>query len=231
MESELTALLGEYKINRKNDNVFDVIKEALNTINNKFHHKNKYLGVKITTCSDLVDKLINQSDFDLINIIRDPRDVVISAKNRFMGNPYYRIIEWKEDYRKSKINEKNHTNFINVYYEKIIDKEVEKIEKLLNIEIDTEIKHLRDRNNDNWSDNSSFGDIKEIFDKKAIGRWKKLIEIDSDVAATQYLCKNEINEIGYELLDDKISIFDKLKYSTLYYFYKTFKNIKKIVKK
>ena len=132
------------------------------------------VGVKRTREEDYLSQLMSAGT-KVIYCVRDPRDVVISAKNRFAGFDLFNSAEnWQKSVR-SALSHKQNANFLIVRFEDLILKKQETADRLssflgLPIKVDFEEFHYgRDRK---YRDNSSFGDVKKLFDPSATYRWK-----------------------------------------------------------
>ena len=151
-------------------------------LNNLAEDTTKVIGVKVTEAEDWLETIIRDTNIFVIYLVRDLRDVLLSSNNRF---PDYNRTTFAKKWFKGvsqAIAVKDDPKMFFLKFEDLIQnpvKEVKKLSNFLGVELDPTIKRLKDISNQNWIDNSSFHDLKETFDKKAIFRWKKEYSCDS----------------------------------------------------
>lgn len=167
-----------------------------------------WLGVKKTDELHFLDLLL-KNDYKIIYLIRDPRDVLLSSKNRFGTYNLFRIINiWKKSI--STIDKyRNNKNFMAIRFEDIIQREkntVKALNTFFKTDLDYDLEQATIRDNTEFIDNSSFGDISKMFDANAIYRWKQNIDSDEVIFASRYL-SNEIDKLGYEGYKSAIRLY------------------------
>lgn len=157
------------------------------------------LGVKQTGEEFYIEQLL-RNGVKVIYMYRDPRDVLISASNRF-GN--YNMVEfyarWKRAV-KNALNFANDSNFLMVSYETMMhypEKEVGRLSTFLEIPLATRLSDLKHRNVAGFKDNSSFGDIKSIFDTSGCFRWRDSKQLEAYYP--QFEDEALLKDLGYEL--------------------------------
>lgn len=192
--------------------------------------KNKIIGVKRTREIKFLEQLLEEG-VKVIYLLRDPRDVIISAKNRFSAFNFFKSIDsWKESFETSKVFA-THSNFYCLRYEKfILDKQAIAcdLERFLNVPIKTDLSSFKNKMNKKYIDNSSFGDVTRLFDSNAVERWKKDIQ-NPEILAIYEILKKEIAIIGY---DDSPKLTPKAKQLVKeYYTWKKKTKIKESLKK
>jgi Sulfotransferase domain len=159
----------------------------------------KIVGIKRTREEKYLKQLLDDGVM-VVYCVRDPRDVVISSKNRFSAhrtNTY--IGKWSNSVNNA-IGLNRYSNFFLLKYEDLIlntDEVAGKLEEFLGIEIKTDLKELSFGSRLKYQNNSSFGDVKKLFDSSAVYRWKKL-EDQSEAQFCAHHLAEYISELGYE---------------------------------
>ncbi len=157
------------------------------------------IGIKSTKEYFYLNELLN-NDTKFIYIYRDPRDVLLSAKNRFSN---YSLFEYADEWTKGidlAMNYKNHKNFFLLKYEDLIKRDsnvIKSMEDFLGIDLNMNISKLRLRNGNDYIDNSSFGDVSKVFDTEALERWKNYSTSDEVIYTSLYL-NDYIKLLNYE---------------------------------
>ena len=165
-------------------------------------------GHKTTMAHRIVGTLLHQIPYlKVLYIIRDPRDVVTSALVRFKDEDkdegVFDYIEgWQQGYNTIKrqlYNSSNSKRVMILRYEDLIlntEKTIDDLNYFFGLNSIT-LPNLMTDYGDIWRNNSSFGDMVELFDKKPIGRWKSRgRELGMEVEA---ILASELEELGYEL--------------------------------
>jgi len=184
--------------------LFDLVLDNLST------PMTKIVGVKVTEAEDWLETIINDSNVLVIYLVRDLRDVLLSSNNRF---PDYNRTTFAKKWQKgvsTAIQVKGPKLFF-LKFEDLIqnpEKEVKKLSNFLEVSLDHKVKQLQDISNKSWIDNSSFHDLNETFDKKAIFRWKNNLD-SKEVQYGSVVCRKLMKKLGYET--NKISIIQMLK--------------------
>ena len=140
----------------------------------KKQERKKVIGTKVTITGKWINKLLDQTNIKVIYLYRDPRDVLLSSKNRFAFYNYYRtFFEWKNDIE-NVISLSNKNLLILKFEDLVLDtnETLKKVEKFLEVDISIDKTHTS-HSGVKWTNNSSFHDIKKIFDPTSCFRWKK----------------------------------------------------------
>ncbi len=185
---------------------FNTTKELLDVLFESLRNFDSYqantVGVKITEHHDTLSPLTKEG-YKMIYLIRDPRDIMWSSKNRFSSfNLNLRLLDLSNIFEFLD-TQKDNQNILVVRYEDLMnqDKEtIKQVEDFLGTNLNFDINLLKYRNNVTYNDNSSFGDVKKLFDTKGINRWKENKK-EPAVVATNTILKDAIRNFGYEDLD------------------------------
>lgn len=180
------------------DNSFDLLQNAFSKLDQT--NSAKVIGTKMTRHYFYLDEFL-ANDIKIIFCQRDPRDVLLSSKNRFSDyNLFQRTIFWQESYTAANRYKKN-PGFHFLRFEDLLDgktrkSELDKLSEFLQLNIDPEPRQMFIRNGIKFVSNSSFGDVKKIFDKNAMYRWENDPTSPEVVFASKYLSE-EIKNLGY----------------------------------
>lgn len=172
------------------------------------------LGSKVTRAYGLLPQLMEQG-VKIVFCIRDPRDVLLSRKNRFSEyHLFTAVAEWKASYDLSRELD-GHPNFHLLRFESLIDKtsradELAGISKFLGVPLEEGVESLSIRNGVKFVANSSFKGVSKPFDQSAIYRWRKYLDSDEVVFVTRCLEK-ELDAMGYERAEISDKAFRKLR--------------------
>ncbi len=191
-----------YNLNLKLSD-FDTLEELYYILMNSIAKKNdKVVGHKVTECEINVENIITQTDIKVIYIIRDPRDVVISSVKKFNQPLEHYLNGWMK--RVGIIDtliEKNamNNNLMCVKYEDLIYQSSEVLDQLsefIGAEITYDIRTLKDFDND-WGNNSSYGDVNSLYDTNAVYRWKH--NYSEDVQKIENETIDYLKKYGYQI--------------------------------
>ena len=134
-------------------------------------------GHKITRIEHLLEKLLLETDLSAICIVRDLRDVMLSAKAKFKDTHFIRsCLSWR--YGLNTVNKLEAMYPDRMYlmrFENFISDttaETKRLSKFLHVELNPNIEQLKFKE-EMWQDNSSFNDISRNMDTRVIGRWKQ----------------------------------------------------------
>jgi hypothetical protein len=196
-------------LDRKQVNTWwELFKEFLNALNNQ--KEALILGSKRTNEVQYLKPLLDKG-VKIIYCYRDPRDVLISAKNRFSDYKLFkRIQNWKSNLDVAFFF-KEHDNFYMLGYENLMlykETAAKELTDFLNLPITTDIKSLQFGNNAVYQDNSSFGDVQNLFDSNAVNRWKAYQE-SSEVYYAEAILKNYLTKLGYPLVVDNKKLLNQ----------------------
>lgn len=199
LKAEL-IVFGIDKLNELSSEQFNNLEELFETSTNLLVSKTtKVFGVKVTEAEDWLDTIIKETDIYVIYLVRDLRDVLLSASN--MQVTYNRTRVSKRWYKGvSNANAIKDPKIYFLRFEDLIqnpEKEVKKLSAFLGAELNSKVKQLKDISNTKWVDNSSFHDIKKLFDPKAIFRWKKKLD-SKEVKYGSVVYKKLMKKLGYE---------------------------------
>ena len=176
----------------------------------------EFVGVKTTQAYDYLGQLLDEG-YKVICMYRDPRDIVLSASNRFANfqlEEYCSV--WDKNTRAS-LKFSTHPSFLSVHYEKLMSspqEEIQRISEFLGSPITQNVRHGLDRFNTEFRDNSSYGDIKNMFDPSGINRWQGQRE-NKDVVYITVNYSKIANNLGYHFerpLKLATRVFNRLKY-------------------
>jgi hypothetical protein len=164
----------------------------------------------------------------IINIVRDPRDIILSQKRRYqrrmMGghyissmnlirfwanyHPYFISHIWKNAVR-SGIAYENHPNLINVRFEDLILNTIETLSKICthcNITFEENMMLVPQFGSSTIIDDpTKFG-----VDNERIGTWNKGDLLNGEIEICEAIGKKEMMHFNYPLSNIKSSIFVKL---------------------
>ncbi|UCB56991.1 MAG: sulfotransferase domain-containing protein [Candidatus Omnitrophota bacterium] len=196
-------------------NLKELHERALSALNKKNAYK--IVGTKVTRLGEKLTTLIKETDLHVIYIYRDTRDVLLSAKNRFVGfNLIELILGLRKDLKSALSIESK--KLLKLKFEDLIlntDSIVKQLADFLDVDISKDIRIAKDRET-NWVNNSSFHDIDQLFDKKACFRWKNHRD-SKEVKYCEILMGDLIQKIGYDIDMKSYRISDKLSaYKDLY---------------
>ena len=170
----------------------------------------KVFGVKITEEGSWFETLLVETDMKLIYLVRDLRDVLLSSANAF--NTYNRSFFSQRWFRGiTGVLRITDPRVLIVRFEDLIlapEKELERLSDFIGIKIDGNISELKDVSGTEWVGNSSFHDVKRLFDPVTVYRWKKNLS-SREVEYGSIVYKKLMKELGYE--ENKLSLFKGLK--------------------
>lgn len=175
----------------------------------------KVVGHKTTHSEPIVAELLQHKyDLKVIYMIRDPRDVVISAIHRFPRmSSFHAVKNWRDGYERIRplLNIKLfRTRILKVRYEDLLldtDSVLERLSSFLGVENIGLPDRMRDYGRD-WHDNSAFNDLGRGLDPKPIGRWKNYNKFYSSLTCAilrEYMIENH-----YEIQGDHSSHADRI---------------------
>jgi hypothetical protein len=133
-----------------------------------------HVGIKKTNEQVYLNGILD-GGIKVIYVVRDPRDVMLSNKNRHVDHDIYSFADRLKENLKVARDLESHPNLMVLrYHELILEKETAQkaLEAFLNTKLDFGVEELTMRKDIKYRDNSSFGDVKKLFDPKAVGRWE-----------------------------------------------------------
>lgn len=157
------------------------------------------VGVKRTREEDYVRQM-TASGTKVIYCIRDPRDVVLSARNRFAQFNLFKVLDnWKHSFE---VMEQfvDKSNFMRLRYEDLIlhkEETSEQLSQFLECHVTPSLEKLTFGKDRDYQDNSSFGDVNRLFDPTAVNRWRNSRQ-QAEIIFTEYLLAPEMTKLGYE---------------------------------
>jgi hypothetical protein len=185
-------------VDLKNDD-FSTVKELFLRIFELIEPGSRVYGVKSTAQYNIMDAFL-KGGFKVLFCVRDPRDMLVSAKNRFSEfNIFEFAIELENTFAALDCAQKS-LNCLMVRYEDFIldkEKEIERIASFLGMEISLEVS-LVHRNNLKFVSNSSFEDVNSMFNPSGVNRWRKS-ENDLDIKFIASAFRETMEKMGYEV--------------------------------
>jgi len=185
-------------INRKKTNSWwEIFNEAMYVM--QTHHPASLIGIKRTNEEKYLRQLLDKG-VKVIYCYRDPRDVLYSASNRFSGFNSFKSADNLKKNIKFALTLKNKPGFFFLKYEDLIlekEKTAAALSQFVSMPVHTELTELKFGLSKKYQDNSSFGDVKKLFDETAVYRWKNNTDA-KEVLLADVLLKHEIEELGYE---------------------------------
>jgi hypothetical protein len=161
-----------------------------------------FVGTKVTAEYEMLDGLLAHG-VKVIFMVRDPRDVMLSSKNRFAGYEALNFATaWRAAVRASDVLV-SRPGFVRMRFEDLLGEDREKNLRALGDFLGTELDLSLDpvhRKGTRFRDNSSFGDVREGFDSRARYRWKTDVDAP-EVAIAQAVVGKEMAALGYEIPD------------------------------
>lgn len=174
-----------------------LFQESLNVI--RGGEDAQIVGVKRTREESYLPQLIN-AGAKVIYCVRDPRDVVISAKNRFARFDLFKSAEnWQQSVQLA-LQLRDSKHFFLMRYEDLIlekDKTAQQLSDFLELPVITNLTELKFGHNKHYRDNSSFGDVKKLFDPSATYRWKSN-PANPEMQFVERFLKSEMQDMGYK---------------------------------
>jgi len=210
LKSEL-MIRGITNLSNLQSNQFITLEELFDLAMGTFvNDSTRVFGVKITEEEGWFETLLKETDMKMIYLIRDLRDVLFSSANAFANyDRNYYAKRWFQGITEAlRIND---PRMIIVKFEDLIlnpEKELERLSGFLGIPLIADIKELRDVSGADWVDNSSFHDVKKLFDTTSVYRWKKNLN-SKEVEYGSIVYKKLMKELGYE--ENKLPFFKGLK--------------------
>jgi len=190
------------------------------------------VGHKTTRAYAIVDELVKfVPDFKVIFVLRDPRDVVSSAIERW-GNMHDRSVfhyieNWLQSWtviEKYKHDHKLASKVFVLRYEDLVlhtDRTLLHVAQFLGVGKLTVPKMMNDYGSD-WFHNSSFGELEGIFDPSPIGRWRDRNSRFGRVS--EVLLLERMRDAGYEA-SERISGFEKTRVKVRYFLYRLVRKV------
>lgn len=159
------------------------------------------VGVKRTSEALYLEALLH-AGVKVIYCVRDPRDVVISAQNRFGNFNLFNTVEkWKNSARRA-WQLRDHPGFMLLRYEDLIlrkEETADSLSKFLGVPVTTNFDKFSFGHDKEYQENSSFGDVERLFDPKAVNRWKKSPN-ETEIIFCEGLLASEMQLLNYELV-------------------------------
>jgi len=179
------------------------------------------VGHKITAAhTSVADLLELVPELQVLYIVRDPRDVIISALGRQHNTDIFKlIIRWRDSLQIMRRLSKQpdfKDCLIIIRYEDLLTKTAETLQKLSEflqvpfIEIPSELYDYGQK----WNGNSSFGKIEQVIDPSPIGQWHRANPKMAELV--EVLLFELIAAEGYELNKD-ITPLSKIGYKIRYW--------------
>jgi hypothetical protein len=172
------------------------------------------VGTKATREYDLLPALLDLG-IRVIFCLRDPRDILLSAKNRFSDyNLYESIRSWRQSYATA-CKLKNHPHMHVLQFERLIAEEtrpaeIDSLARFLGVTLEEKVTALHAFEGTHFQANTSFGDVAKPFDTNALYRWKNDLE-SPEVQFTSTFLEKEIAALQYQPFQS-----DRAEYRSLY---------------
>jgi hypothetical protein len=172
------------------------------------HNRNAtFFGSKEVLCEEYIQYFLN-NNIKVIQIVRDPKDVIASAKKgkgtEYIGKVKPTLFELR-NWRKSAqvaIQLAEHKNFLAIRYEDLVSDPVivlKNVTEFLGCSLfsdDAFINGIMDQQGNVWSSNSSFS-VGSGISTSAIGRHKALLSGELQLYIDT-ICYPELSILGYE---------------------------------
>lgn len=190
--------------------IFDDLPSNFENIRDVYYHalaamdpggESEVVGTKVTMLGSWLPQITDLTDVKVVYIYRDMRDVLLSARNRFETYSLLKFMRGVEEEIEGALSI-NSENLCMIRFEDLIHEPsatCEVLSSFLDMEISPKVSMAKDRSSP-WRDNSSFHDVKQMFDPAACERWKKSRDADEvvypSILKASFLCK-----LGYEVDD------------------------------
>ncbi len=162
-----------------------------------------YAGVKATEIYRTTPQFLEQG-VKFIYVYRDPRDVILSDKNRFPETDVMeRVDTWKR--LQSVYREMSHDGLFKVCFENLVtdtDAVVGELCSFLGANVSVPESFTRDNVAFSFFDNSSFGDLTKTFDEKAVERWTRVE--DEDIGFVSHVLRRHLPQYGYRNVEQDL---------------------------
>ncbi len=161
----------------------------------------RMVGTKATREYTWLPQLL-EAGVKIVFCIRDPRDVFLSAKNRFGDYHLFRwALRWRESVARG-LQLQGHGHFFLHRFEDLLrpairESEIARLSTFLDVGLEPYPGRLRLRNHVDFTANSSFGDVTGPFDDTARSRWKQH-PTSQEVTFASIFLQQEIKELNYE---------------------------------
>lgn len=201
-ERERNILLAEIKARAKSRGLkgfekirpdFTTIKELLERAFTMIHSGERVVGVKVTRIADFLDVILKETDIRVLYIMRDPRDVLLSAKHRFAVFNHTRfVVDLQRELET--VRRLKSPRLLVIRFEDLVlqsAKTAKRIERFVGAPIATSAADSLGRGY------SSFHDIKKSFDSDACYRWKHNRK-DPCVQHANVVLRPLLKDLGYE---------------------------------
>lgn len=174
-------------------------------------------GHKVTMDTEPLPLVLTQTDVRCIYVIRDIRDVVLSASHwatAFVEPRFETSVEkWRRDINAASAL-RDHPRLVVLRYEDLVDdpqKTLSPVEELLEMRLELSAAGLCARK-DPWPENSSFHDVDAPFSRAPLGRWRNHLSSEI-VRYAAWACHDELELLGYPPFPDgTISVSDRIQF-------------------
>lgn len=227
-----SLLFGLREINRISLNSFTTLNELFEACAGLSEKEISLFGVKVTEAEDWVEDLLRNNYF-VVYLIRDLRDVLLSQKNMFVDYDRMRVAKkWKEKTSKILSLKGKYSKLIIIRFEDLV---LEKNDSLFQLsfflgKIEYNKKTLVDVTGVPWISNSSYHDIKSLFDPVSVNRWKRCLE-EKEVVYGSVVNRKLMKELNYE--ENFVPFGKRLRILFEYYFpfFKARRRIRWVIKR
>ncbi|WP_181348846.1 sulfotransferase [Thalassobacillus sp. CUG 92003] len=193
------------RVNYSDSNqLIDIYKASLRAISSP---NDIIVGNKCTQSLFALEPLMTDPDVLGLYVVRDIRDVLLSTKQRYLNQSSFResimtkqCNQWKTEVNHAmRLQKKYPDSFYILKYEDFVQNSVSKeLADFLNCKLDWSLKTYKDREGEEFLQNSSFNNtFSGGLSTSAIGRWKKDTENSAYLREAERVCKREMKQLGY----------------------------------
>jgi hypothetical protein len=161
------------------------------------------VGHKALLDAEHIEACVEQTEIEVIVAVRDPRAAALSYWHRVGDGgvePYLR--DWKRVVRLCSRSRNNRLHLIR--YEDLVGDPLRTLARLISWDAEARLPTALSfqRSSDAstpWSENSAFGDVRQLVDPTPLTRWRK----DASSPVVRYAdvtCRREMRALGYEPL-------------------------------
>lgn len=176
--------------------LLDIYEHALVALSESVAEDIKLVGSKVSGVKYWLPTVLEETDVKVVYVHRDPRDILLSRKNRF---PAYRLldallhIQEASDIVRGICDPKLHT----LRFEDLVrapETTLGELSGFLGVDITRFTTTYR--NGHTWDHNSSFQDLEGFVDERAVERWRSVPEAP-EVRFTEVLQRSLLDDLGY----------------------------------
>lgn len=159
------------------------------------------IGSKKTNQFRYLDQMM-RAGVKIVYMVRDPRDVILSSKNRFSSFDIYNYLgDWERNIQNIQEFSANKNFYLCRFEDLLTEKKESKlaeISEFLGFEIRQQLENLEFRGDTTYTENSAFSDVKKLFDTSALYRWRQDENKDSEIVKyVSEVLATDIKSLGY----------------------------------